>query len=102
MTRRVSFSVGARRDILVAVRWFSDNAPDQAQRFVEDARKTSEGLTDFPEAHPVLRQGARRVALGTFKYNLWYKVRGETVWIIAVVHQHRGPGYLDRRIGERG
>jgi plasmid stabilization system protein ParE len=96
----VRFRADARRDMLQATRWLKDIAADQARRFTDDAHTTAEALGAFPEAHPVLRGDARRVALGVFKYHLWYTIEDGTVWIVAVVHQSRGPDYLKRRIGK--
>jgi plasmid stabilization system protein ParE len=102
MRYRVAFRRRALTQADQAFEWFRQNTVDQAGRFRRDVDQTAAELADFPEAHPILRNDTRRVALTTFKYSLWYRIRGNTVWIVAVIHQSRGPDYLNRRIGKSG
>jgi plasmid stabilization system protein ParE len=49
-------------------------------------------LLEFPESGPVFGDGGlRRVAVGRFPYQIIYRFSGETVLVIAVVHERRHP-----------
>jgi len=46
---------------------------------------------------PICKGGYRRVNLKTFPYYIAYIVRKDTLWILAIAHGHRKPGYWIRR-----
>jgi toxin ParE1/3/4 len=49
-------------------------------------------LLEFPETGSSLNErGFRRVAVGRFPYQIIYRFLGETVLVIAVVHERRHP-----------
>ncbi len=54
-------------------------------------------IEQYPTMGPEVRPGIRKVLLRRFPYKLIYAVEGQTLWIIAVAHGHRRPGYwIDR------
>ena len=51
-----------------------------------------------PESCPVEFEDIRRAALKRFPYKLLYSVETDHLYVIAVAHQHRKPGYWHDRI----
>ena len=48
----------------------------------------------------VRKGGYRRVNPKTFPYNIAYRVRVDTMWILAIAHNHRKPEYWITRKNE--
>jgi hypothetical protein len=81
---------GLGRDFAVAV----FDALDQATRFPLLARRYEHvQLPDLPEV--------RKVQLERFtEYGIVYTLVGETLWILAVAHSKRRPGFWAGRLGK--
>lgn len=89
----------ARAELLDAVEWYGEQDPSVGERFAEAVERVLDGLERDPGRWPEHRQfGVRRVRLTRFPYSIFYDVEEERVWILAVAHARRRPGYwLSRR-----
>ena len=54
-------------------------------------------LTENPRL-PRLRKGYRRINLKVFPFYLAYVTEGELIWVLAVAHVSRKPGYWKKRL----
>ena len=54
-------------------------------------------LLDNPQLYAIERNDLRRCPLHRFPYTIYYADMADRVWIAAVAHQHRRPGYWTRR-----
>jgi toxin ParE1/3/4 len=57
-------------------------------------RRISENPLIYPDVH----RGVRRALVRRFPYAVFYRLRGEGVQVIAVLHQARNPPSWKRRI----
>ena len=55
-----------------------------------------EWILQHPLAWPVFDEGARRCQLRRFPYVVVYRVMTDHITVLAVMHQHREPGYWMR------
>jgi toxin ParE1/3/4 len=51
-----------------------------------------------PELYPFILRDARRALLRGFPYSVFFRVKGEEVRVIGVIHQHRCPQHWVRRL----
>lgn len=85
-------------------RWYSARNADVAARFFEEldvaiakiAERTPSGTVRSPPAR-VEPTGARRLHLRNFPYTIIYRLRPDSVEVIAIAHQKRRPGYWRSR-----
>lgn len=100
MSYSVLFRRDAERDAEHAQDWYALHAPEQVDRFVDDLAATVTSIRHSPRAFRVLRRDARRAALRSFPYLVWYRVREElqVVEVLAVVHQRQEHERLRRRL----
>ena len=75
--------------------------PEAEQEFIEaslfyDSQKKL--LVEKPEIGARIDEIFRRMLLNRFPYVLIYSLEPERIWIVAVAHQRRRPGYWRRRI----
>ncbi len=54
-------------------------------------------MQQWPLAAPVERGDIRRLLLSRFPYKLLYAVEADGLYVVAVAHQHRAPGYWSGR-----
>ena len=94
------FRESAELDIQRAQDWYALNALDQVDRFIDDLGVAVAAIRRSPHAFRPLRGDARRVALKTFPYLLWYRCHDELsiVEFIALVHQRQDPAGFNPRL----
>jgi plasmid stabilization system protein ParE len=61
--------------------------------FLEELELAVSTVARFPARYPAYVDGTKRFVFPYFPFNLIYEHRGETVVIVAVSHQRRGPRY---------
>jgi toxin ParE1/3/4 len=82
----IEFTPRARQQFLSAIRYIRSDKPVAAARFKRTAEKALSRLVDYPESgHPVPEypeSGYRQVIVRPYRF--FYKVSGETIWIVGV------------------
>lgn len=63
--------------------------------------ETTERISASPDAGAPLQGGHRKRIVPGFLYNIIYRVWEDYVYVVAVAHQHRHPGYWRQRIDRR-
>ncbi len=58
---------------------------------------TIQNIVDYPAAWPVLKDDVRRCLVYRFPFGVLYSVEPDQIYILAVMHLHRDPGYWKRR-----
>jgi toxin ParE1/3/4 len=85
---RIEFTPRAKLQFLSAIRYIRSDKPIAAAAFKRKAETALSRLFDYPESgHPVPEypdSGYRQVIVKPYRF--FYKVRGETVWIVGVWH----------------
>jgi toxin ParE2 len=96
---RLEFHPAARDEVRRARRRYASENPVAAVRFVEELRRMLALVREAPLRWPRVDEVRRRLVFDVFPYALIYRVVPEKslVWILAVAHQHRRPGYWSRR-----
>jgi hypothetical protein len=54
-------------------------------------------LCDQPKIGQRIKKEFRRLPLSRFPYSLIYLIEPELIWVVAAAHQHRRPGYWQKR-----
>ena len=63
--------------------------------------QTTEWISAHPEAGTSLDGEFRKRIIPGFPYNIIYRVWDEYIYLVAVAHQHRRPGYWRDRSSRR-
>jgi hypothetical protein len=93
VSRRVSFTSGARRELFEAADFYNGGRPGLGAEFLTIVEQALTQLTEYPESAPVVRGRVRSKALRRFPYSLVYTVREDGLRILAVMNQKRQPFY---------
>ena len=87
----VRLSARARLEIRAIGRWYLDQSPQTARRFLATVDTLLAQIGSSPRLWRVHGKGARRTPMRRFPYNVYYREVGDTIYILAVVHAHRHP-----------
>jgi plasmid stabilization system protein ParE len=63
-----------------------------------EVRSALERISEFPESGSPEGEDLRKVFLDRFPFTLVYRVRGDEIEVLAVMHQRRRPGYWRTRV----
>jgi plasmid stabilization system protein ParE len=87
----------ADRELSEVARYYEDQASGLGADFLAEFDRTLGFLRQFPGAGRVLRHGSRRLAFQRFPYHVIYRVEADRVFILAIAHHRRHPGYWHPR-----
>jgi plasmid stabilization system protein ParE len=89
----------ASGELTEAVRWYEERRPGWGSKLFDAVSRTFEQIRLHPEIGS-LRTGAlsnREVRVQGFPYRVAYRVREHDLYIVAVAHTSRRPGYWHNR-----
>lgn len=90
----------ASEELTEAVRWYEERRPGWGGKLFDAVTRAIERIQVYPEIGP-LRTGrlpSRELRVQGFPYKVVYRIRENDIYVIAVAHTSRRPGYWkDRR-----
>ena len=92
------FTEEAKAEFEVAIDYYEAAGPSLGIDLVSDFLTVKERLFLFPESSVLLPLGVRKAVLSRFPFNIIYDIEGDTIVIMAFMHQSREPNYWKDRI----
>jgi plasmid stabilization system protein ParE len=92
----------AEAEYHAAIRYHTRISAELGMSFVSEVEKGVEQARLFPQIHRKINGDLRRVLTRRFSYSVIYEVRGDRIFIWAVSHTSRGPGYWKDRLPPGG
>jgi plasmid stabilization system protein ParE len=92
------FHSEAFEEMIEAAQYYEDHAPGVGDDFLSEIEEGLERIAGSPRTYSLLFGSVRRYLLQRFPYGIVYKVRKNGVFIIAVPHLRRNPGYWKHRL----
>jgi toxin ParE1/3/4 len=77
---------------------FSEIVPHLGRRFFAAIQRLINEVRQTPATFRYIRKPARRHLSADFPYAIIYVERRSDIWILAVMHLRRKPGYWTRRL----
>lgn len=104
MTREVRLAPEATTEAREASRWYEERSAGVGAALLDEVSAALVDLARWPGAGaPVfgmdVEADVRRIPLGRFPYHLVYTYTDEVVYVLALAHDRREPGYWTRRAG---
>ena len=93
----VRFHPEADQELAEAQSWYRERSEVAAQAFALELDHAILSIVEAPLRWPQGRRGERQFILDRFPYTLLYRVRADHIFITAVAHQSRRPGYWRHR-----
>jgi plasmid stabilization system protein ParE len=95
---KVIYSPLAARELVRESKKYERIADDLGELFISDVEAATDRLATFPESGPVLHGRFRRWVLKRFPFAILYSVSTAEIRVVAIMHQHRGPEFMARRL----
>ena len=90
---RFEFHPAAAEELVETSTFYDNEVPGLGERFVVEVERAVSLVTERPNMGQKIEKGFRRIVLARFPYSLIYSTESNNVWILAVAHQRRRPGY---------
>ncbi len=91
----------ADNEVLESARFYERRSKGLGWRFLRVVQEAEGRIVRTPHGFPFLDEPVRKCALPGFPFNVLFKIDDEAVFIVAVAHQRRRPGYWRRRLRGR-
>ena len=98
MTLPVEFGPHARAELLEGIRFYRERGGNLGAEFLAEVRRASAQVSEMPSTGTPDALGVRRTLLRRFPYSVIYRVEAERVYVLALMHQRRNPGYWQDRL----
>lgn len=95
------FHPEARTEADASVEFYDARLDGLGLRFLAAVEEATERISVSPDAGAPLLGGYRKRIVPGFPYNIIYRVWEDHVYVVAVAHQHRRPGYWRQRSDRR-
>jgi plasmid stabilization system protein ParE len=89
----VRLDLAAKQEIHQAALFYEDCREGLGQEFVDSVESAFEQIQQHPTVWRILKGRFRRYLLQRFPYGIIYAVEGKVIYIAAVMHLKRKPGY---------
>ena len=96
--RTLSFHPDAVEEAEAARDWYASRSERTATRFLAELERAFERIVATPKQWPPHMRGTRFFKLRRFPYLVVYKESKTAVWVVAVAHGRRKPGYWKKRL----
>ncbi len=93
----VDFDDEARAEFDAAAAYYEAQRAGLGDDFVAEVEQAVQRISQMPQAFSPFGNGGRKCVLRRFPYTVYFLERDDRVWIAAVAHQRRRPGYWAHR-----
>lgn len=94
---RVSLEPDARLEAIDGANWYEEKEAGLGELFLQALAATQLRIGRNPERYRCFQGHLRKCQFKRFPYLLVFRIRGEEVQILAVMHTSRRPGYWENR-----
>ena len=92
------FHPAADEEYVQAVQYYADIALELGHRFHREMERLIREACAHPERHWQFDPPVRRHLSGDFPYAIVFLEKPDVIWIVAVMHMSRRPGYWRKRL----
>jgi len=89
-------------DIFFEVRasyiWYQEQAQGLGDDFLDELEEAYQSIISFPNTWPIFQNDFRRYLLSKFPFSVIYREHDYLIFIVAVMHHSRKPGYWKSRL----
>jgi plasmid stabilization system protein ParE len=96
--RGVRFHPEAEAEFIAAGEFYEAQAAGLGFDFVAEVRHAARTIAAHPEVGHRFSKRLRRTLVRRFPYGLLYRVDADTIFVVAVMHLRRRPGYWKGRV----
>src|SRR3954464_6434857 len=95
---RVIFHPEAQAEMIEQARYYENKSEGLGADFLDAVEDATRRIAQSPSAGPIEHVNIRKRLVSGFPFTILYKVQSDRIYIAAVMHQHRRPGYWLKRV----
>lgn len=96
---KILFLQQAFEELKDAIGFYEEQQAGLGLRLKDEIDRHVNWISDHYDVPRIHKGGYRRVNLKLFPYYMAYMIRKDTIWILAIAHDHRKPRYwIERKI----
>ncbi len=92
------FHPEARTEVRESTEFYDTHLDGLGLRFLEAVERTVDRISSNPNAGAPLADGFRRSIVSGFPFSIIYRPWEDSVYLVAVAHHRRRPGYWQNRV----
>ena len=96
--RSVEFHPDAQNEFVAAAQFYENRTEGLGLDFTLTVQRAYERLLGHPASGAPFGRLLKRVLVPKFPYGLLYRVEPDRIYVVAVMHLHRRPGYWRSRL----
>lgn len=93
----VNFHKDVEAEITTAIDWYDAQSEGLGERFLAELNRAVVSIQKNPAAWPEVSFQIRRYVFANFPFSLVYSELGDSLLVLAVMHNRRKPGYWQYR-----
>ncbi len=97
MSLRVVFRRAARNEFADAAAWYEERRGGLGEQFLTEVGEAVERAAEHPQRYPVVFGDVRRTVCRRFPFAVYFRVRADSLVVLAVFHGRRDPAVWKRR-----
>ena len=95
---RVIFHPEAHEEMIEFARFYEGRSEGLGSDFLTAVEETTRRIQRSPKAGAIDSANVRKRLVSGFPFTILYEIHPDRIYIAAVMHQHRRPGYWRERI----
>ena len=92
------FHPEAHEELIESARVYDGRLAGFGSDFLTAVEETTRRIERFPQAGAVDKANIRKRLVSGFPFTILYEIQTDRIFIAAVMHQHRRPGYWRQRL----
>lgn len=92
------FHLEAQAEFEADICYYRERQPGLQYRFVSAVEEAIARILEHPNRWRMIESDVRRCLTRTFPYSVIYSVQGDVIFMIAIAHGSREPGYWKHRL----
>ena len=84
-------------EIKASYEWYQSRAEGLGDDFLSELESAYQTIVELPDTWPKLNIHYRRFLLGKFPFSVIYRENDNAIFVLAVMHNSRKPGYWKNR-----
>jgi toxin ParE1/3/4 len=84
-------------EVKASYKWYQNQADGLGEDFLTELEAAYQAIVELPDTWPKFQLGFRRFLLSKFPFSVIYRSSQETIFVVAVMHNSRKPGYWGER-----
>lgn len=78
--------------------WYQEKSNGLGDDFLDELESAYQEINELPRTWSLFQNGFRRFMLSRFPFSVIYREHDELIYVVAVMHNSRKPGYWLHRI----